>query len=303
MATSEGLVDWSNAAHQRQTYPYFLIDSAQHEGSYKWLQKWNIPYLSLFEGQREESLVEIAPLLIPLDGLDPTTLERLANWATDLGLKSPCFSWMESSLPADQLSAHLRNFHNVGVSDGQKMMLRWYDTRILPVWLACLEDKQLEQFTGSIFQLNFLNRFGDEVAAFASEEPSAPSTPLPLGKPVVTLDDRQLGMLVDAGDLDTLLTHLRRVITDETNRLSPRVLYEFVGKYQQRAVEAGIADIDRQSQYVLLALYTSGAGVEHPLCRELMADPPKELDEFFEQMQALPAGAWESGPPLWPINS
>ncbi len=299
MATSEGLVDWVNAALQRQAYPYFLIDSAQNEGSYKWLDRWNIPYRSLFAGQREESLIEIAPLLIPLRELDPSARERLANWAFDLGLKSPCFCWMESAVPPDLFSAHLRNFHNVGVSDGQRMMLRWYDTRILPVWIACLEGEQLEQFTGTLIELVFLNRFGDAVVAFASDDPTWPSVPLPLGEPVVTLDDRQLGMLIDAGELDTLLTHLRRVITDETNRVSPRVLYEFVGKYQQRAIVAGITDIDRQSQYVLLALYTSGAGVEHPLCRELMADPPSALDDFFQKMQDLPEEVWESGQPLW----
>jgi hypothetical protein len=106
-------------------------------------------------------------------------------------------------------------------------------------------------------------------------------------------------MLVDASDTDVLVAHLRRVITDETNALSPRVLFEFVGKYQQRAAAVGIDDLDRQTQYLLLALFTSGRGVEHAASIQLFEQPPESLDEFFSAMQALPNAVWDAGPPLW----
>ncbi|MDN2676439.1 hypothetical protein [Janthinobacterium sp. SUN033] len=53
---------------------------------------------------------------------------------------------------------------------------------------------------------------------------------------------------VKPADTANLVSHLRRVITDETNDTPPRVLNAFVAKYQQRALDAGIDDLDRQTQ-------------------------------------------------------
>lgn len=96
-----------------------------------------------------------------------------------------------------------------------------------------------------------------------------------------------------------LIHHLHRVITDETNKVAPQVLFAFVAKYQRRAHDAGVDDLDRQTQYLLLALYTSGRGVEHPACIKLMKSPPKSLDEYYAEMQKLPEDVWNAGPPLW----
>lgn len=100
-------------------------------------------------------------------------------------------------------------------------------------------------------------------------------------------------------DTANLVSHLRRVITDETNDTPPRVLNAFVATYQQRALDAGIDDLDRQTQYVLLALYTSGKAMEQPSFIAFMKNPPASLDAFYDALQALPTSVWEAGPPLW----
>ncbi len=100
-------------------------------------------------------------------------------------------------------------------------------------------------------------------------------------------------------DTANLVSHLRRVITDETNDTPPRVLNAFVAKYQQRALDAGIDDLDRQTQYVLLALYTFGKAMEQPLFIAFMKNPPASLDAFYDALQALPKTVWKAGPPLW----
>ncbi|MEG0881735.1 MAG: hypothetical protein RSF79_09590 [Janthinobacterium sp.] len=104
---------------------------------------------------------------------------------------------------------------------------------------------------------------------------------------------------VKPADTANLVSHLRRVITDETNDTPPRVLNAFVAKYQQRALDAGIDDLDRQTQYVLLALYTSGKAMEQPQFIAMMKNPPASLDAFYDALHALPNTVWEAGPPLW----
>lgn len=299
MSLALRLVDWAKQSREKNHQAYLLLDSAQAEGSHVQLERWQIPFESLFEGKTEASLPEIAPLLIPLFDLSAANLERVCDWAMQLAYRAPCLCWMESTLAAKPFAEHLRNFHTVALSEGQRMMMRWYDTRILPAWLACLNPEQAKQFTASMFSLQYVNRFGETATPFETTSPvAAPETP-PFGKTLIALTDTQYAMLIDASDTDTLVSHLRRVITDETNKLTPRILFEFVGKYQQRAVEAGIDDLDRQTQYVLLALYTSGKGVEHPACVALMKKPPVSLDDFYAAMQALPEDTWNAGTPLW----
>jgi hypothetical protein len=99
-----------------------------------------------------------------------------------------------------------------------------------------------------------------------------------------------------------LISHLRRVIPDEINQVPPGVLLAFVKKYQIPLAKAGVDDLDRQTQYMLLALYTSGRGVEDPACVEFMKHAPKSLDDFYTKLNALPQPVWDAGKPLWETN-
>ncbi len=179
------------------------------------------------------------------------------------------------------------------------MLMRWYDTRIMPVWMACLEPAQRGQFTATLLTINFLDRFGNDTLLFSTQQVSAPLKSPAFGKQVIYLDDRQFAMLMNASDLDTLIKHLRRVITDETNLVPEKELFEFVGKYLDIARAAGIDDLDRQTQVALLALYTSGKGIEHPRFQAILDHPPPGIDAFHAEMDQLPDEVWEAGPPVW----
>lgn len=299
MASHSNLTDWVLQTLGQNRKPYLLIDTAQIPNSRLKLTRWKISSISLFEHTAEQALIEIAPLLIPLADLSEGSVKTVCDWAMGVAFGAPCLSWMSSSLSSVELADHLRKFHTVALSDQQTMLLRWYDTRILPVWMACLTLDQATQFTAGMRSLEYVNRFG-ATCILHNAEPVCGLPALPaFGQPLVRLTDQQYGMLVDAGETDQLVNHLRRVITDETNALPARKLFEFVGKYQQRAATAGIDDLDRQTQYLLLALFTSGQGVEHNACIELLKKPPESLGEFFSAMQALPASVWDAGPPLW----
>lgn len=100
-------------------------------------------------------------------------------------------------------------------------------------------------------------------------------------------------------DLKALVAHLRFVIPDETALVEPKKLERFVAQYQKRAVSAGLKDIDRQTAYVLLALYTSGKGLEQPEFKQVMAHPPVSPDAFSDALIGLPQRVYDSGQPLW----
>jgi len=104
-------------------------------------------------------------------------------------------------------------------------------------------------------------------------------------------------------DLKALVAHLKFVIPDETALVEPKKLERFVAQYQKRAVSAGLKDIDRQTAYVLLALYTSGKGVEQPVFKQVMAHPPVSPDAFSDALIGLPQRVYDSGQPLWEASN
>jgi hypothetical protein len=276
-----------------------VVDTAAAEGGHATLDRWNVLYHSLFDGTPEESLLEIAPLLVPVNGLDAEACSRVFTWAQKLSYAAPCLSWIETDAPPAAMAEHLRRFHVVGLSEGQSLLMRWYDTRILPVWLACMTAVQSQAFTAHVSSWAYVDRLG-EVSLAAIERSPAYFPPAPAyGEPLVTLTDAQYGMLIDATELDVLLKHLRQIIRDELKRVPARTLTQFVSKYQQAAISAGLDDIDRQAQYLMVALYTSGKGVEDPAFSALMKSPAPTLDELAKGIQDLPDEAWDAGSPLW----
>ncbi len=276
-----------------------VVDTASAEGSHAPLDRWNVVYHSLFDGTPEESLLEIAPLLIPVNKLGAEARNRVFAWAQGLAYAAPCLSWIEADVAPAALAEHLRRFHVVGLSEGQSLLMRWYDTRILPVWLACLTAAQAQAFTAHVSSWVYVDRLGETSTALLERPPSDFPPAPPYGEPLVTLTDAQYGMLIDATELDVLLKHLRQIIRDELKRVPARTLTQFVSTYQQAAIAVGLDDIDRQAQYLMVALYTSGKGVEHPAFSALMKSPALALDELAKGIQDLPDEVWDAGPALW----
>lgn len=299
MNNRDFLIAWVQEARKAGRSAYLLVDSAQHENSHLDLASASIHFLSLFEETKEKDFIEIAPLLIPLNGLSASSLEYICSRAAELAEHKPCITWMSSDLTADELARYLARFHLVGVSDNQKMLLRWYDTRILPVWVSCLTPEQRSIFAAKFFELSFFDERAMPQRIFKSEVTLPTGDASDFGQPIIVLSDAQLSVLIDAAGLPALIQHLRDVIRDETNLLTPRELRDFVFEHWRAAVAAGLDDIDRQTQYLLVALYTSGAGVYHEEFKRLMKPKPPAFDEFCRAIQDLSPAVWDSGPPLW----
>lgn len=299
MFTTANLLEWVSNNSSEGIFSYLLVDLAQADKAYAWLRKRKLTNISLFERTPEEHLVDIAPTLIPIGHLSADSIRKVCDWAIDLAYRAPCLCWMASQLSLDELAAHLRKFHVVALSDGQAMMLRWYDTRVLPVWFACMTPSQAAQFTTGLLNIHYINRAG--VASTIPYPPLENATPdcTQIQAPLLRLTDQQFGMLLDASEIDMLVSHLRRVITDETNKISTWDLFKFVAQYQQCAVGSGLDDLDRQTQYILLAFYTSGRAMEHPKFVDFMRHPPGGLNDFHSGLLALPEDVWTMGRPFW----
>lgn len=248
------LESWVNACIERQRHCYLLLDSLQAEDSHLRLRVMNVPYASLFDGTREEGLQDIAPLLVEMTGLDESRRRRMMSWLLQLGCAAPCLSGYESPLSLKTLASHLRKFHHVGLSEGQMMMMRWYDTRILPVWLQVLKPPQAKLFTSGLSSLAYLDRFGEVQVVQYDNPPDSSDTPALSDLPLIQLDDDQFGVLVDASEPDQIADMLTNSVPDMASAIPLAERFAFIERHRRAALALKIDSTLERCLYCSLAL-------------------------------------------------
>jgi hypothetical protein len=100
---------------------------------------------SLYESGEEPDLDEVAPQLIAIDE-NQSILGRLVEdgWGRAWGVFVSCH------LPFEELRGHFRNFLKVRTEEGEELYFRFYDPRVLRVFLPTCTPAELEAFFGPI---------------------------------------------------------------------------------------------------------------------------------------------------------
>ncbi|MGY0653071.1 DUF4123 domain-containing protein [Luteimonas sp. A537] len=279
------------------TVHYALVDSAQRPHFHERLENLRTPYRSLFDGTAEQALKDIAPLLVEHIG-ELTDNSSLNRELRSLGERKPAVSLIASDASMDELATHFRSFHLVRVPEhGEKdMLVRWYDTRILPIWMQLLRPDQQSSFIGTICEWRYYDRFGDMKELIL---PARPAEGFP-ALPPLRLDADQYNNFLDACTPDAAIAQLRRIIPEEIRQVPYRTLYPFISAHLCDSFAHGLAMLDDHAQYLLLALYTSGGFREHPSVIERLAENALALpDSFTDWATALPEDVWLTGIPLW----
>ncbi|RDS80889.1 DUF4123 domain-containing protein [Dyella monticola] len=281
-------------------FRYMLLDSSQHPQFHKKLLRWGVFHRSLFDGHAEEALPEIAPLLIDVT-IECEATRKVTDEAMGIGKRKPCVSMLESTLPLVPLTEHFAQFHLAVTPDGRSLLMRWYDTRILPAWLDVLTHEQRDFFTHPVTQWISIDRFGIEqqhvLSRHAAEAPKA--GPMPF-----QLNEAQFSQLSAAVEPDILIYELRKTISQHIDSVPHRVLYPFVHAYWKLAQQHGLLERRDQVHFVGLALCTSGRFVDHPMIAAWLARPQQSHGkDFHTLLNALPNEALQTGTPLWENES
>ncbi|MCF2518577.1 DUF4123 domain-containing protein [Dyadobacter sp. CY351] len=128
---------------------HLLLDAARMEDAMDRAREHNPLHASLYrnrEGQ-DEILPSVAPFLF--------TYPHTANfeefvmtegWGKSWGL------WAESSANFEDLYKHFRRFLMVQTEEGQELYFRFYDPRVLRIFLPTCDQDQLEEFFGPVSQ-------------------------------------------------------------------------------------------------------------------------------------------------------
>ena len=130
----------------REPGPLFaLLDAARDQMVLPVLMRAEERYQSLYEGDKGEEIAAYGPYLVALPTGSPLrkTLARDA-WGESWGV------YLTSSRPFEEVRKHFRHFLMVRTEDGKSLYFRFYDPRVLRIFLPTCDAGELRQFFGPV---------------------------------------------------------------------------------------------------------------------------------------------------------
>lgn len=196
---------------------------------------------------------------IGLDGASPLLLSwpalasppiRLAQWLHTQGRYANAVSAVLSGLNPDLLHAELRARTRVTLPGNLHMVLRYFDTRSLPLLPRMLTPDQYAAFMGCATEWHYLGRDG---ALLRLPLPSSRhSGPYP--SPLV-LNDAQERMLIADGLVDSVIDQLLDAGSPSLRGLNPAQQYTRIAPLVSDATQWGLDDTMEALAYVDAALH------------------------------------------------
>ena len=129
-----------------QTEPlYAVLDAARNPKIIGLLSHCGHEFRSLYEGKAALDLALRAPYIVHVPAESPL-LEKLARqaWGKSLGV------YLTSRLPLEEVRHHLRHFLTVEIEGGKPVYFRFYDPRVLRVYLPTCSDEERREFFGPV---------------------------------------------------------------------------------------------------------------------------------------------------------
>lgn len=131
----------------RQARPLFVMLDGARAGDFfvRLLSRDGAQVRSLYDSREGDELRGVAPHLVVV-GQGSVLLERLVEegWGHAWGL------YLSSDRPLDEVLKHLQNFVKVKTEDEEVLYFRFYDPRVLRVFLPTCTPEQLKEFFGPI---------------------------------------------------------------------------------------------------------------------------------------------------------
>lgn len=205
----------------------------------------------LFTGEAETKYWALAPYLVAVD-------PGLLDWMVQSIWKAPWGVFLLSKLPLHDMKEHFRRFLMVRLPDGERWYFRYYDPRILQIYLSNCESPELQQFFGP-------------VRAFALPEPDSGNVTflhfqpdnqqddhwagLPDGVPMIRKEQFEVIQKAALGDFEARTTSfLTRSHPEQVRMLGHDGLRDLIQYGSSRADRYAIVGENERSQFIEIML-------------------------------------------------
>jgi hypothetical protein len=145
-----------------QADPLFaLLDGARDPKVHDCLKSCPEEYCSLYDG---DELADVAPYLVRLGGSDFLTWLAKNGWGQSWGI------YLCSRVSLVELREHFRRLLMAETEDRKRYYFRFYDPRVLRVFLPSCTQEEIRQFLGPVSQVLFEGEVPELLVQFESSE-------------------------------------------------------------------------------------------------------------------------------------
>jgi hypothetical protein len=131
-----------------QVLPYIILDAARMDIEIIKAQELNPDFESLYNGSKyieKRNLFYVAPFLFSF-----LINVEFRNWYFEKGWGDSWGVIVYSVMDLKSLVKHFRHFLMVKREDGEQLYFRFYDPRVLRVFLPTCDERQLNDFFGPV---------------------------------------------------------------------------------------------------------------------------------------------------------
>ena len=137
---------------------FVLLDGASVPGLVQLLHRWSPQYECLYRGELKPDIAEVAPYLVQLEAdTEFTDLVLNQGWGKHWGV----FALTPEDLFA--MRQHLRRFLTVHDSAGKPMLFRYYDPRVMSIYLPNCKPDEVKAIFGPVSRY-FMESDGPDAA-------------------------------------------------------------------------------------------------------------------------------------------
>jgi len=164
--TPENLIEvlWP-AETEEELAVYAVLDGARNAGIYPALSSSGCEYECLYRGELEPDLAQVAPYLVKLVKDHPFTYWLLGKgWGDSWGI------FVRSPAALRELRHHFRKFLMVYSPDAKPLYFRYYDPRVLRIYLPTCNSEELETVFGPVESYTLEDADPDTLLKLTSSE-------------------------------------------------------------------------------------------------------------------------------------
>jgi hypothetical protein len=136
---------WQGADSDPYLKLFAILDSARDSRIHSYLVESGAEALSLFRGDKARELADVAPYLVPL-----SRGESLIDWLLTNGWGNSWGIIVESSADLKELRRHFQSFVMVYDPQGKPLYFRYYDPRVLRIYLPTCRESELKAVFGPV---------------------------------------------------------------------------------------------------------------------------------------------------------
>ena len=212
---------------------YWLLDqSALPQGGWLARQIGGVEWLDLLSGKFETRMNGASPIIVTASDADSRRAAHLADELYRAGRQANAIGLIATPMSISDLQAELCQRARIELPGNLEAVLRYFDTRTLPLLPRLLTAEQYADFIEGIDEWSYLDRRG---AAQRLPSATAPVTTKTRVQRRLQLDDAQEAMLIDDGLTDAVIDLLITQSHPALLELTPPAQFDLIEPWVQSA--------------------------------------------------------------------